>query len=585
MLVCGINDGHNASAAIVKDGVLLCALQEERLRRIKNWQGFPVLSIKALLASIGASVEDVDAFVYAGQEAYLPLSVDPGDRDTQIRAYGKACSAQGTVRRLLRHTAARSIVQRRRGNRRIEYLTRLGVPVARIHTVEHHQCHAAAAYYGRGAADDVLVITLDGAGDGLCATVSLPNRSRELCRVGQVGEEHSIGILWSVVTSLLGMVPLEHEYKLMGMAPYGSGGRASEVAAKFARAFQAENGNWRRSAGMPEAFYSFEYWKKHLSFDRFDHICAGLQSFTEAFVTNWIRGWLQKTGKRHLYLSGGVFLNVKLNKAIGELAEVDDLYVFPSCGDETNAIGAAWGYLASHGAATMIKPLGPLYLGVDPTRRIYERASQVARERGYCVEQSPNLTDRIARLIANGDVVAHFQGREEFGARALGNRSILADPGRPEIVRVINKAIKCRDFWMPFACSILSESEGRYLSNPKRFHAPYMILSFDSQRTQEIVAGCHPEDGTVRPQVVDQESNPAYHSLIKRFGELTGRAAVLNTSFNIHGEPIVSTPEQAINVLNRSGLQYLALGNYLIYKPVERTSSDLRETEMLHARR
>ncbi|HLP30756.1 MAG TPA: carbamoyltransferase C-terminal domain-containing protein, partial [Geothrix sp.] len=298
-----------------------------------------------------------------------------------------------------------------------------------------------------------------------------------------------------------------------------------------------------------------------------DHICAGLQNFTEEFITEWIRGWLKKTGRRKIRLSGGVFMNVKLNKTIGELPEVDDLYVFPSCGDETNALGAAWSYMADHGLAEQIQPLESLYLGPEHSAEAYAKAAEQARVLGWTVEAPGDIESAVADLLSQGEVVARVHGREEFGARALGNRSILADPTRLNVVRVVNNAIKCRDFWMPFAPSVMSECADRYIHNPKGFVAPYMILAFDSRNTPEVKAACHPEDGTIRPQVVTKAQNAPYHRILEQFHERTGRGALLNTSFNIHGEPIVSSPADAIDVMQRSGLLHLALGPYLISKP------------------
>ena len=164
-------------------------------------------------------------------------------------------------------------------------------------------------------------------------------------------------------------------------------------------------------------------------------------------------------------------------------------------------------------------------------------------------------------------MVARVSGREEFGARSLGNRAILADPSRTDVVKIVNKAIKCRDFWMPFAPSVIFEHADRHVHNPKNLAAQYMILAFDSRNTHEVQAACHPEDATIRPQIVTRESNPAYHRLLEEFHARTGRGTILNTSLNIHGEPIVSSPEDAIGVMQRSGLNHLALGPYLISKP------------------
>ncbi len=565
MRVLGIHDGHNGAACLIRDGRIVGALQEERLRRIKNYHGFPAQAAEALLALDGVSWTDLDAVVLAGQESYAPPGAT-NDRDAQLRAYKEVCRPSGKLHRLLRRTTLRRMVQERRYQRRLAPLLARGVPADRISWIEHHRCHAATAYYGGGSDPETLVITADGAGDGLCATVSIPDSRQYLHRQVTVTEEHSVGILWALITSLMSMVPLEHEYKLMGMAPYANPQRARAAADIFARAFSRTEDGWRRASGVPEINYSYEFWRRALEFVRFDDVCAGLQQFTEEFVSAWIAERLSTSGRRRLRLSGGLFMNVKLNKVIGELDSVDDLYVFPSCGDETNAIGAAWAWLSDRGLGENIQPLTHYYLGVPPTDDACDAAASKASGYGLAVSRPSNIEYEVAELLAAGEIVARFDGAEEFGARALGNRSILSDPARRELVPIVNKAIKSRDFWMPFACSILDSHADRYLCNPKRLSAPYMILAFDSRHTDEIIAGTHPQDHTVRPQVVSGDWAPAYHRLLSRFAEKTGRGALMNTSFNLHGEPIVSTPAQALDVLQRSGLRHLALGSWLISK-------------------
>jgi carbamoyltransferase len=251
---------------------------------------------------------------------------------------------------------------------------------------------------------------------------------------------------------------------------------------------------------------------------------------------------------------------------LGEINEVEKLFVFPSCGDETNAIGAAWAYLEDRGMHELIEPLHSMYLGVSPDEGMLRQAENLATSKGYKIYKPADVGLEVASLLARGEIVARCAGREEFGARALGNRSILADPSRPELVSVLNRAIKNRDFWMPFACTILDSQENRYIHNPKNFTAPYMILAFQSRSTEDIIAGVHPNDGTIRPQVLSREINPEYHHIIEEFARRTGRAAILNTSFNLHGEPIVSSPLEALDVFERSGLEHLNLGHYLIHK-------------------
>ncbi|MBL8872129.1 MAG: hypothetical protein JNK90_20315 [Planctomycetaceae bacterium] len=572
MLICGINASHTASAVLIRDGHVLSALQEERPTRIKNQSGYPGQAITALLAQERVDWKDVDAWVFGGYETYSELGMKESDRSARIRSYKNMLSPIGQVKKLLRNTPLRKRVHAKRRESQIQQLLSQGVMRSKIHTIEHHLCHAATAYYGPGADRDSLVITVDGAGDSLCATVSVPDANGQLKRIASVDESHSVGNLWSVITALLSMVPLEHEYKLMGMAPYAEGERAEKAKAIFSQAFQTtDDGTWKRTPGVPDMMFSYEYWRKHLEFTRFDHVCAGLQAFTEEFLTNWVRSWLLKTGRRKLRLSGGVFLNVKLNKSIAELPEVDDLFIFPSCGDETNCFGAAWAFMADQGLAEQIEPLKTLYLGPPPQPDEFTRSADKARELGWQVTTPPVIEAAIAELLARGEVVARVSGREEFGARSLGNRAILADPSRLDVAKVVNKAIKCRDFWMPFAPSVMAEHADRHVRNPKNLTAPYMILAFDSQNTEEVRAACHPEDATIRPQIVTRENNASYHRVIEEFHRRTGRGTILNTSLNIHGEPIVSTPDDAISVMQRSGLHYLALGPYLIAKPAGAT--------------
>jgi carbamoyltransferase len=565
MLICGIHDGHNAAAALVCDGKLLGALQEERITRIKNWNGFPLQAIERLLGMAGACWSDVDAFVYAGKESYVGAG-NSHSREAQIEAYKKVANLNERLRGYLKRTPLRGFVQFLRYQRRIKPLEEKGVSPGRIKVIEHHRCHAATAYYGEKPRKEALVMTLDGAGDGLCATVSIPLDNAGLQRLSVINERHSIGILWALITAYMGMVPLEHEYKMMGMAAYASAKRARKVADIFHQRFCFSQGEWRHSFEVPEMNYSYRFWRRNLEFVRFDDVCAGLQLFTEELMSRWVKYWLKRTGRGVLCLSGGVFMNVKMNNILGEIDEVEKLFVFPSCGDETNAIGAAWAYLEDQGMYELIKPLQSMYLGVSPDERMFRQAEDLATSKGYKVYKPADVGLEVASLLARGEIVARCTGREEFGARALGNRSILADPSRPELVPVLNRAIKNRDFWMPFACTVLASHENRYIHNPKNFPAPYMILAFQSRLTEEIIAGVHPNDGTIRPQVLSRETNPEYHHIIEEFARRTGRGAVLNTSFNLHGEPIVSSPLEAMDVFERSGLEHLNLGPYLIHK-------------------
>jgi carbamoyltransferase len=229
-------------------------------------------------------------------------------------------------------------------------------------------------------------------------------------------------------------------------------------------------------------------------------------------------------------------------------------------------MGAAFHWHAEQGG--QVDPIGSLYWGPDITDAQVERELPALQGKGYRVERCADIEREVAELLAKGEVVARAKGRMEFGARSLGNRSILADPTREDVVRVINDMIKSRDFWMPFAPSILEEESDRYLVNPKGMAAPYMIITFDTtEHVGDLTGAVQPYDRTARPQVVQRAHNPEYHRLISHFADKTGRGAVLNTSFNLHGYPIVNDARDAIDVLERSGLQHLAVANHLISKP------------------
>lgn len=460
--------------------------------------------------------------------------------------------------------------------RRRKQLADMGYASGCVVFMDHHLCHAAAAYHGWGRAQDqILVVTADGAGDGLCATVRMGQHGRLEDPLVSVQSQDSVAIIYGLITHLLGFVPLEHEYKLMGLAPYAADSKQSRcIADYFHSLFRVVPGSppaWSRAEGVRSTFDLGPTLARELRFQRFDHIAAGVQTFTEELMVEWLRGIVRHFGVPRLALSGGIFMNVKMNKLIGELPEVESLFVFPSCGDESNSLGAAWAAWAAAcreaGRETPLVPCGPAYWGadfgdadMDQALAKYRFAKQVS------VTPCDDIERRCAELLAQGEVVARCKGRMEFGARALGNRSILANPSRWDTVHTINAMVKKRDFWMPFAPSILAEQAGRYLINPKNFEAPHMILAFDSvaENRQALAAAIHPYDKSCRPQVVRREQNPDYHRLIDAYSELTGHGAILNTSFNLHGSPIVYRPEEAMEVFDRSGLRFLALGDVMV---------------------
>jgi carbamoyltransferase len=571
--VVGIHNGHNAAAAVVSDGELKFALQEERLTRIKNQGGLP----KDTLAAIA------NTFQQAGDTAAtLPvafggenLSKCEWRRDAILASYGHTSrSALGTVKTLARKSSVVSHAINRLKLRHLENEIAESVHGAKpeAHGFDHHLCHAAAAYFGWGRMhEDILVLTCDGAGDCVCASVNIGNDGK-LRTIARTEESHSVGAFFGKITYLLGMCPLEHEYKVMGLASYAEkASEAKKTAEEFWRLFEFDPANpmvWRRRNGSPPMQLASDYLSRMIQRKRFDHVAAGSQLFVERFLSAWVRNCIQATGIRKVALSGGVFMNVKANKRILELPELEELFVFPSCGDETNAIGAAW-LLYQNKTGKIPQPLQNLYLGLAPSpARIEAAVRDYKFGHDVLIEEERDIERRVAELLAQGRIVARYKGRCEFGARALGNRSILANASQHDAVRTINEMIKCRDFWMPFAPSVLEERSEDYFLKPKPMPAPHMIMTFDTreEKRHALAAAVHPYDFTGRPQEVSERLNPDYFRLLKHFEEITGEGIILNTSFNLHGEPVVCSPEDALRVFDVSGLGYLALDNLLLSK-------------------
>ena len=375
---------------------------------------------------------------------------------------------------------------------------------------------------------------------------------------------------------LLGMQPWEHEYKVMGLAPYASPEMIDELLPIFEGLLKlGKDGLSFERVGELSMNYCYEALREGLQARRFDAIAGSVQRFTEDMLTAWVRACIKRTGRSYVVCGGGVFMNVKANMLLADLPEVSSIYFMPSASDESLSIGASlYRYYelsgsTDHDASTVTN----LYWGGSFTDSSVRTVVETQLSGHDCEILKPNDVDLfLAEELSQGKIYARCIGRMEWGARALGNRSILSSAADVAVVDSINSAIKMRDFWMPFAPSVLEESSSLYFNDPKHLSPQFMTMAYRArpERYDHLVAASHRQDRTIRPQVVTPLANPPYHKLMARFKQLTGRGVILNTSFNLHGYPIVYTPSDALSVFLKSGLENLALGNLVIRKKSKR---------------
>ncbi|HHI03987.1 MAG TPA: hypothetical protein ENL45_00385, partial [Candidatus Woesearchaeota archaeon] len=410
------------------------------------------------------------------------------------------------------------------------------------------------------------VFTADGAGDGLSSTVNI-GFNNKIKRIASSTYYDSLSnVLYSEITRYLGMKPWEHEFKVMGMAPYGRAEYCIDQVRKIIRINPKKSLEFQNMTGACGVYIQKKLIKL-LAGQRFDNISAACQQYFEELMEKWVRDAVKKTGVHDVVFAGGSALNVKANKVIREMPEVDSAFFYPASDDSGTPVGAALEaynrYCDANGIKSQRKEIKDIYYGMEYSD---DYIKDLLKKKDWLKKASfiDNIDEEVGEMLAKGKIVARCTGRVEWGPRALGNRSILADPRDLKVIGKVNFAIKKRDFWMPFAVSILEKRMNDYLINAK--FAPYMIEAFDTtEKVDDIIAGTHPFDKTARPQIVNEWS-PGYKKIIETFETKTGVGAVLNTSFNLHGYPLIGTPDVAITTLENSGLRWLALGNYLIKK-------------------
>lgn len=445
---------------------------------------------------------------------------------------------------------------------------KLEIPEDRVRMVVHEDCHTFYAYYGSPLRGKTLALTSEGIGDYSNCTVSIMDESGRN-EVASSRDNH-LGHIYQYITLILGMKPAQHEYKVMGLAPYANAKELEKSYKVFKNILKVDGLKIVYDQKPTDLYFWF---REKLEGHRFDGIAGALQKYLEDTLATWVQACSKETKLSRICFSGGVAQNIKACKTLGELNCVQEIYVCPAAGDTSISMGACywamWDYLHRSGLPVdSIRPLENIYLGPEFTLKEIEREIQRSGISAQYKVLSQVSNEEVARLLSEGLVIARSCGRLEFGLRALGNRSILADPRRPSIVAKINSQIKFRDFWMPFTPTILAERQNDYLVNPKRLQAPYMAMAFDSTELarKDLVAALHPADFTARPQILERHRNPKYYDLIKAFESITGVGGILNTSLNLHGEPIALGPKEAIHTFENSELDGLLLEDFLILR-------------------
>jgi len=581
---------HDAAAVLLRDGQVVAAAEEERFSRIKHDYGFPKLAIKFCLEQAGIRGEDLDYVVFF-EKPFRKL-----DRIlmTALQTYPQSWKVfrESMISWMLDKMWVATTLQ-----------SELGIPKAKVLFSEHHLSHAASAFLC-SPFDEAAILTVDGVGEWVTATYGV-GRGNEIKLNKQIEFPHSLGLLYSAFTAFLGFEVNEGEYKVMGMAPYGQPRYVDKVwklirqnvdgsfaldmdyfsfhystDRTFNKKFEALFGDPRptklnfftEGTGYPEYFGAkpSNYQELCKLNQHYADIASSIQKVTEEVLLGMARAVQKQTGMKRLCIAGGVALNSVANSRILRETDFEELYVQPAAGDGGGALGAAlWAYNTLLGKPRNFTMKHAYWGRANSESEISKFLTQnnIPFRR---MKDEDELIDNVVDHLTNAKVVGWAQGRFEWGPRALGSRSIIADPRNPAMKDIVNSKIKFREPYRPFAPSVLAESTEKYFELPHAAqHYParfmlYVVPVVESQHST-LPAITH-VDGTGRLQTVFKDQSPRYYKLIERFGQATGVPVILNTSFNLKGEPVVNTPANAFHTFRTSEMDTLVLENFLVEK-------------------
>jgi carbamoyltransferase len=557
MLSLGINYSrtHDSAACLVRDGELLFAVAEERISRVKHDPRFPRLSIQACLDFAHIQAEQLDEVCFGWPTA------GPGFR------HDLKCFATGGMPVTYLNcvsTTLHFLSMWHQGSGAKVFAREFGPTKAKMRFVDHHLAHAISAYACSGFKNGVVVV-MDGRGAWEASSIWY-GRDGRLEQVLTIPWPNSLGLFYAQFTHYLGFMPYSDEWKVMGLAPYGHPGvNLSEFISQNHETYHVNSAllfERRKGTSAIANRLGPERAPESEIDDSFKNIAHAVQDACEIAMLELVKLATEKTGCRNVCLAGGVALNSKANGKIQASGHVDNIFIQPAASDDGVALGAAFAPYLDDGGRLPMNPMRHAYLGPEFSDDEIEKSLRTYKLRAT---KLTDIAGTTADLLASGKIIGWFQGRMEFGPRALGHRSILADPRDPEMNAKVNNAVKFREWWRPFAPSMLKEVAGEYLEHA--CDSPFMILTNPVRpEKRNVIPSVTHVDGSARPQTVEKEINPLYWNLINEFGKRTGVPVIMNTSFNLRGEAIVNTPTDAIRTFFSSGMDVLVIGSYLVEK-------------------
>ena len=562
--IIGIHGGHDASVTVLKEGCNVFSMGEERLSRQKNHFGFPHLALHYIFENNIVTADEIQ--VIASSSSIMRQDETEYSEQEKIPYIRKVFAD-------------------------------LGCHDIDVQIHDHHLAHTASAYYGF-TADKALIVTSDGSGDGLSNTICV-GANGKIERLYASSFKETIGFIYGGVTSKLGYRYARHEGKVTGLAAYGNGDKFKQFLHTLRR---VENGEIKARKPYPQiqknltsvlsnylklnpirltGFLLYTIWHLYVKkrpmvaeteYDFFEKrytpedLSAGVQGFTEEILCDWIAYWVKKTGIKRVALAGGVFANVKVNQRITERCGVDEIFIYPNMSDGGLSYGvAALAYYENHAYNPKQNITDTMYLGPEYTDA--EILQCLKQDNNVTFEKSKNIAHDVAELVVNRTIVGWFQGKMEFGPRALGARSVVAMADDATINDWLNQRMQRTEF-MPFAPSVLAEHmDDVFYIEKDGFKRPseYMTITYDvKEKWRHKIAAVNHVDNTARPQMVSKKTNKLYYNMLSHVYDKTGIPLTINTSFNVHEEPIVMTPADALNALHRGMVDVVAMGSYLV---------------------